>query len=96
MPKNIIPYLFNDISQLIEAAQTQAARYVNASLVMLYWQIGYKVNQSILKEERGEYGEKIIKQHGQQLMSQYGRGFSHSALFRMVQFSKLFPEQEIT
>jgi predicted nuclease of restriction endonuclease-like (RecB) superfamily len=95
MSSAIITLLFNDISQLIEEARKQAARYVNSSLVMLYWNIGQRINKEILKERRGEYGEKIVKKLASELDKRYGRGFDTRALFRMVRFAKLFSDQQI-
>lgn len=93
--RNSISNLFQDVSKLIETVRTQVARNTNSALVILYWQIGKRVYKSILQEEKSAYGEKSIKQLGQQLTAHYGRGFSHSALFRMIQFVKLFPDEQI-
>lgn len=90
-----LTHLFQDVSGLIESARREAARYVNASLVMLYWQIGQRVHREVLDGERGEYGEGVVKQLAKQLTRSYGRGFNSRALFRMVRFAKLYPNQEI-
>jgi hypothetical protein len=49
----------------------------------LYWKIGQMIHREILKEERVEYGEQIIKQLAEQLTINYGRGFNARALFRI-------------
>ncbi len=87
--------LFTDISQLIETTKNRVAQKVNASLVMLYWQIGTRINTEILSDKRAEYGERIIKQLSSQICERYGRGFNDRSLFRMVRFAKQFPENEI-
>ncbi len=87
--------LIKDLKQLIEEARQKAAIYVNSSLVLLYWNIGKKINAEILKEERAEYGEKIINQVAEQLTILYGKGFNSRSLFRMVKFAKLYPEKQI-
>src|SRR5512138_2535012 len=87
--------LFSEISQLIETTKNQVAQKVNAALVVLYWQIGTRVNTEILRDKRAEYGEQIIKQLSSQLYQRYGRGFNERSLFRMVRFAKQFPEKEI-
>ncbi len=95
MSHNIRTNLFQEVKGLIELAKNQVARHVNASLVLLYWQIGRKIHTEILKEERAEYGERVVKNLAGQLRVLYGRGFDASALFRMVRFVKCFPEEEI-
>ena len=87
--------LLNDVRQLIETARTQVARYANSASVMLYWQIGHRVNQDVLKNERAEYGEEVIKQLAQQLKEQYGSGFDRYNLSRMVRFAKMYSEPQI-
>ncbi len=87
--------LLNDISKLIENTKTRVAQRVNASLIILYWQIGTRINTEILNDQRANYGEQIIKQLAIQLHQRYGQGFNRSSLFRMVRFAKQFSEKEI-
>ncbi len=87
--------LFNEISQLISGAKHHVAKKINASLIMLHWEIGARIATEILKDNRAEYGEQIIKQLAYQLSQQYGRGFSNRSLFRMISFAKGFPERTI-
>ena len=86
--------LFCEITQLIDNTKNHVAQKVNASLVLLYWQIGVRINKESLEEKRAEYGEQIIKQLAEQLRERYGRGFDNRSLFRMVRFAKAFPEKE--
>lgn len=85
--------LAKEVSALIETAKGHVARQVNASLVILYWKVGQKIHHEMLKEERAEYGEQVIKQLAQHLAIHYGRGFNARALFRMVRFIRQFPER---
>ena len=87
--------LFNDVSQLIDTARTKVAYYADSSLVELYWQIGQRINFAILKNERAQYGEKIIKHLSQQLTLHYGNGFNSRSLFRMVKFAKIYDDKKI-
>ncbi len=87
--------LFAEISQLIEKGRNQVAREVNSTLVVLNWLVGSRINQAVLGEVRAEYGEKIINGLAVELTSKYGKGFSRPNLFRMLKFSKLYPDQEI-
>ncbi|WCR53866.1 MAG: Putative nuclease YhcG [Wolbachia endosymbiont of Ctenocephalides orientis wCori] len=62
---------------------------------MLNWKIGFRIDQNILKYKRADYGKQIISQIAKELQIKYGSGFDRASLFRMVQFSKIFPDQEI-
>ncbi len=87
--------LLNDVRQFIETARTQVAHFANSTSVMLYWRIGHRVNQDVLKNERAEYGEQVIAQLAQQLKEHYGSGFDRYNLSRMVRFSKVYSEPQI-
>ena len=84
-----------DIRQLIEGARQQVAQAVNAGLTSLYWQIGARIRQDILKNTRAEYGAEIVATLGRQLEIEFGRGFGEKNLRRMVQFAETFPDVEI-
>jgi predicted nuclease of restriction endonuclease-like (RecB) superfamily len=64
-------------------------------LVLLYWRVGTRIRQDILKEERGEYGEQIVATVARQLTAEFGQGFSEKNLWRMVQFAEAFPKERI-
>jgi predicted nuclease of restriction endonuclease-like (RecB) superfamily len=87
--------LTSDIRRLIETARHNVAVTVNAGLTILYWQIGSRIRQDILKEKRADYGEKIISTLSIQLVKEFGNGFSRPNLFRMVSFAEAFPEGKI-
>ena len=87
--------LVNEIIHLIDSAKSYVASYANSSLVILYWQIGQRINSDILKNERAEYGENIIKHLSRQLTTNYGNGFNARALFRMVKFAKMYDDEKI-
>lgn len=87
--------LFGDIKSYIERARLQTAQAVNAGLVTLYWQIGKRIKQEILRGKRAEYGGEIVATVSRQLVREYGSGFSEKSLQRMVQFYKIFPQEKI-
>jgi predicted nuclease of restriction endonuclease-like (RecB) superfamily len=87
--------LLGDIRDLIETARGQVARAVNTGLVSLYWSVGRRIRQDILKEKRAGYGQKIIQTLSVQLAPDYGQGFNHKNLWRMIQFAEVFPEERI-
>jgi predicted nuclease of restriction endonuclease-like (RecB) superfamily len=87
--------LLTDLRQLIGEARHDVARQVNSALVMLYWRIGQRIRQDVLKEKRAEYGAQIVSAVSRELVREYGIGFSEKNLRRMVQFSERFPDEPI-
>ncbi len=44
--------LFSDIKRIIDSAKKNLAVQVNSTMSALYWEIGNKINQDLLKEQR--------------------------------------------
>jgi predicted nuclease of restriction endonuclease-like (RecB) superfamily len=93
--KSISGDLIGDIRSIIKTARHNVAVTVNVGLTLLYWQIGSRIRQDILKEKRADYGEEIISTLSIQLVKEFGNGFSRPNLFRMVRFAEVFPEGNI-
>jgi predicted nuclease of restriction endonuclease-like (RecB) superfamily len=87
--------LLADLRELIHQARESVARTVNSGLVLLYWHIGTRIRQDLLKSKRAEYGEKIVHALSAQLTAEFGRGFTARNLFNMVRFAETFPDAEI-
>jgi hypothetical protein len=79
--------LFQDLRSLILETRQDVARTVNSSLVILYWKVGQRIRQDILKEKRATYGEEILSTLSKKLVEEFGNGFSLPNLFRMVRFA---------
>jgi|SRR5690625_158399 len=94
--ENSITSLYNDICQLIEQARTTLAQTANRTLTVMYWQIGERINNELLKGERAAYGKQIVSQVATLLQEQFGkRGFQERNIRRMMQFAELFPDFQI-
>lgn len=87
--------LVGEIKTLIEQSRRQVAVTVNATMTMLYWQIGRRINQEVLNEQRAEYGRQIVVSLAQQLVTEYGRGWSEKQLRHCLRFAETFPDEEI-
>jgi len=87
--------LFADVRRMIEETRAGVAVTVNAGLTMLYWRIGRRIGQEILKGERAEYGKEIVSALARQLTTEYGRGFSEKSLRHMIRFAEAFPDERI-
>lgn len=84
-----------ELKSLIASTKEQVAISVNSSLTLMYWQIGFKINEDILKNSRAEYGNQIVYAVSRQLVEEYGNGFSRANLFHMIKFSQVFDDFEI-
>ncbi|MHA4738374.1 DUF1016 N-terminal domain-containing protein [Dyadobacter sp. MSC1_007] len=87
--------LFQSVEKLIRDNRQKIAISVNATMSMLYWQIGRTVGQEVLNEKRGDYGKRIVVSLARQLMDVYGDSYSEKNLHRMIQFASAFPDEAI-
>lgn len=88
--------LFANIKQLIEDSKQQVAVAVNATMSMLYWRIGFAINEELKQYDKQQsYGKQIVATLWRQLQSEYGTSFSEKNLRRMMQFAEVFPDEKI-
>lgn len=95
LPATTDKALLRDVRRLIEEARSTVAVTVNAALTTLYWQVGKRINEEILKGVRAGYGEQIVHALSAQLQVEYGNGFSEKGIRRMMQCAEAFPNLEI-
>ena len=93
-PADLPQTLLSDVRSLIVEARVGVARAVNAGLVTLYWHIGRRIRQDILKEKRAGYGQEIVVTLSRQLVLEFGRGFDEKNLRRRVQLAEVFSDRE--
>jgi hypothetical protein len=67
--------LLGDIRELIEETRSAVARTVDTGLTMLYWRIGKRISEELLKGKRAEYGEEIVSTLLRQLVQDTGTAF---------------------
>ena len=67
--------LLAEVRGMILEARKGVARAVDSGMTMLYWNVGRRIRQDILKEKRAEYGGQIVAALGRQLEREFGRGF---------------------
>jgi predicted nuclease of restriction endonuclease-like (RecB) superfamily len=87
--------VYQEIAGLIRTARQNVQFTVNYELSMLYWAIGRLIKREILRDQRAEYGGRVVDLLGHQLTMEYGKGFSRANLFRMVRFYEVFPDEQI-
>jgi len=87
--------LIADVRRLIVQARAHVATTANSTLTLLYWHIGKRIGEEVLKGGRADYGQEILATLSQELAAEFGNGYSYSALTRMVKFAEVLPEQKI-
>ncbi|GHV72435.1 hypothetical protein FACS1894201_01570 [Bacteroidia bacterium] len=85
--------LLQGIEQLIEQTGRQVAVYINSTISRLYWSIGNYIIADMQHEAHSQYGQQILATLSQQLMEKFGKGYSYSALTRMVKVAEAYPEE---
>lgn len=92
--KKIQP-LVGEIKTLIAESRHQVAVAVNSAMSMLYWQIGKRINEEVLQNQRAEYGKEIVVSLSRQLEIEYGKGWGEKQLRQCMKLASTFPEKEI-
>lgn len=98
MTNDLIKYnneLLKGVSELIISARLKVAVYINAEVTLLYWNIGNYINVELKQKKLLEYGKQIVATLSQQLTSEFGKGFTYSALTRMIKIAELFSKEKI-
>ena len=83
--------LYEDVCLIIDKAQQMAYHTVNETLIKRNWLLGMRIQHEVLKEQRAEYGEQVIKVLAKELTGKYGNGYSRNNLYRFISFYKSFP-----
>lgn len=87
--------LVADIRQLIDHARQRVAVAVNAELSLLYWQVGRRIRQDILGNQRAEYGAAVVATLSRQLTVTYGKGWSARQLRNCLRFAEIYTDEAI-
>ncbi len=95
LEKTLEHQLFNELATLIEQSKQKLVVVANSSLTILFWQVGKRINEEILQNDRAEYGKQIIATVSQQLEAQFGRNFTEKNVRRMIRFAQEFSDFNI-
>jgi predicted nuclease of restriction endonuclease-like (RecB) superfamily len=91
----VVTPLANELRQMIEDSKRVAVVAVNASLTLLYWRIGERINSELVEGMRAAYGAQIVSTLSRQLSEEYGRAFSEKGLRHMMRFAQSFADYAI-
>jgi predicted nuclease of restriction endonuclease-like (RecB) superfamily len=87
--------IFEKVSEIINHSRQSVASTINTELVKLYWNIGKIIKTEILQNEKAEYGTQTIESLSNELVAEYGRGYSVRNLFNMIKFYEVFSDEQI-
>ena len=87
--------LLEAVVGLIDQARDRVAATVNQELTLLYWNIGKKINDDVLKNERADYGKSVIYDLSISLTKLYGKGFSKRNLHSFIKLNAVFQDVRI-
>ncbi|RDV10358.1 DUF1016 domain-containing protein [Pontibacter diazotrophicus] len=87
--------LFDNVAALIEQSRSRIALKVNSEVTLLYWRVGKTINQELLQEQRGEYGDQVISSLASELTKSYGSGWGKRHLWHCLRVADTFPEDQI-
>ncbi len=51
--------LFQDLAKIIEQGKKQVAVQVNSTLTITYWQVGKRINEDVLQNQRADMENKL-------------------------------------
>jgi predicted nuclease of restriction endonuclease-like (RecB) superfamily len=83
--------IFQQVVELLQSARQQVLRTVNSTMVCTYFEIGRMiVEEEQNGKERAEYGRQLLKGLSEQLMKEFGKGFSVDVLERIRKFYLIY------
>ena len=89
---NDAPKLLESIIGLIDQTRHIVAKTVNQELTLLYWNIGKTINDDILKNDRADYGKKLIPTLSLALTDKYGVGFNKRNLQSFIKLNTVIDD----
>lgn len=89
---NDAPKLLNSIIGLIDQTRYIVAKTVNQELTLLYWNIGKSINDDILKNDRADYGKKLIPTLSIALTEKYGIGFNKRNMQSFIKLNSVIED----
>ncbi|KAA6336083.1 hypothetical protein EZS27_015733 [termite gut metagenome] len=81
------------IKNLIEQKGRNVAAYLNAEISRLYWSIGNYIVTEMQYETYSQHGQQILATLSQQLTEKFGKGYTYSALTRMIKVAEAYNEE---
>jgi predicted nuclease of restriction endonuclease-like (RecB) superfamily len=95
LDSNDAPKLLDSIIGLIDQTRHIVAKTVNQELTLLYWNIGKTINDDVLKNDRADYGKKLVPTLSLALTDKYGVGFNKRNLQSFIKLNTVIEDVTI-
>ena len=90
----MLPKLVDELQKLIEETRKGVAHQVNSAMTLMYWYIGNKLQTEVMIQEEQSI-KPILQEISKNLQKIYGKGYSYSALTRMIKFSNVIDKESV-
>ncbi len=87
--------LYHGVAEIIDDAQQKVVVYVNKHANMMFWHIGNYINEDLGYKQYSAYGDKILATLSQRLTAHYGKGYTYSAITRMMKVARLYHDKDM-
>lgn len=87
--------LFHGVATLINKAKSKVAIYLNSETTILYWSIGEFLLLELKQKNLLNYGNQILVTVSQELTKHFGKGFTYTALTRMIKVAESFSNENV-
>jgi hypothetical protein len=67
------PMLIDDLRRIINRARANVALKANEEIILMFWEIGERINREVLGNKRAAYGQQIVSQVATQLQAEFGK-----------------------
>ena len=87
--------LYQGVVEIIDNARQEVVVYVNKHANMMFWHIGQYINEDLGYKKYSAYGDKILATLSQRLTARYGKGYTYTAVTRMMKVARLYHEEDM-
>ena len=87
--------LYRGVAEIIDDAQHVVVVYVNKHANLMFWHIGHFINEDLGYRKYSAYGDKIFATLSQRLTNHYGKGYTYSAVTRMMKVARIYHDEEM-
>ena len=92
---NVSNSLYLGVINIIDHARQEVVVYVNKHANMMFWHIGHYINEDMGYKRYSAYGYKILATLSQRLTERYGKGYTYSAVTRMMKVAQYYSDEEM-
>ena len=88
-------HLYDGVTEIIDNARMQVSIYVNAHASMTFWKVGKYIIEDMDYQTYSAYGKRILATLSQRLTARYGKGYTYTAVTRMMKVARFYSEEEM-